>query len=74
MANIASIVTTTVGVVEAALSNDNIKGTILGKYSDGTPRSLPDAIKGEIVSPEDKDISKKRKKKKKKQRPTSLKL
>ena len=47
------------------------KDTILGKYSDGTTRNIPDAINGETLSAKDKEKTLKRVKKKKK---TKLKL
>lgn len=61
---------------KAVSENDDIKKTILGTYSDGTPRSLVDAYQGEILSPEDrllieermKEIRKKKKKKNKKKK------
>lgn len=45
---------------------------LFGRYADGSPRSLADAIYGEVVSPEDrllieKRIQKHKKKKKKKE-------
>ena len=53
------------GVVGVA-SNDKLQGLVLGKYSDGTPRSIPDAIKGEYKSPSTKAEKKKKSKKHKK--------
>lgn len=63
------------GVIEigkALSGNDDVKSFICGTYSDGTARSLPDAISGELLSPkqkkklQDKKSKKKKKNKKKK--------
>ena len=59
------------------LNTDNVKKTILGTYSDGTIRSVTDAMDGEIFSPktrakilrkEEKEKKKNKKKKHKKNR------
>lgn len=63
------------GIIEvgkAVSENDDIKSTIFGSYADGKPRSLSDAIKGEVLSPKQKkkvaDYKKAKKKKKKKKK------
>ena len=52
---------------EQLLQNKNLQGMILGKYSDGTPRSIPDAINGVLISPKErkKELKKINKRKKK---------
>lgn len=57
-----------VAVSEIILS-DKGKRFLCGEYTDGTTRSLPDAITGEIISPKDRaayENGKKKKSKKKK--------
>ena len=51
--------------------NEKIQKTLFGTYSDGTPRSLPDCLEGEILSPRDRErmIYRKKKKNKKKKKP-----
>lgn len=44
--------------------NDDIKSFLCGTYADGTPRSVPDMINGEYLSPKEKSKSNKKKKKK----------
>ena len=65
-------------VAETIISNDVIRGCVLGEYADGKPRSLPDAIKGEYLSPQQKKKAKegrdKRKKKRKKNGTVKFKL
>lgn len=51
------------------VTTKQVSGLIFGKYSDGTPRSLTDALNGEYLSPREKKhlfYSKKKKKKNKK--------
>lgn len=53
--------------------NKEIQKILFGTYTDGQPRSLSDAIDGEIISPEDrlaitKRLKKNEKKKKKKEK------
>lgn len=51
--------------------SDKGKRFLCGEYTDGTTRSLPDAITGEIISPSDRlayEESKKKKSKKKKKK------
>ena len=58
------------GAITAAseiILSEKGKRFLCGVYTDGTTRSLPDAITGEIISPKDRaDYGKKKKKKKKK--------
>lgn len=60
-------------VAGEVLSSSTVQKMVLGTYSDGTTRSLPDAIDGEIYSPGEKAKMAKRcigngKKKKKKKK------
>ena len=56
------------------VEDENVKGTIFGTYTNGKPRSMIDALNGEVIHPRDKLIiakrieknEKKKKKKKKK--------
>lgn len=49
------------------LGNKTVRKVLLGEYSNGTPRSLPDCLDGEILSPKErKKYVYKRKKKLKK--------
>ena len=41
-------------IVASAANEMGITKTLLGTYADGTTRSLPDAIQGEIYSPKQK--------------------
>ena len=52
---------------EQLLQNKNLQGMIRGKDSDGTPRSMPDAINGILLSPKErkKELKKINKRKKK---------
>ena len=63
-------VETIVSVLNGLGENKKVQKTILGTYSNGKTRSVIDALKGEIISPEDqllitKRLNKKKKKKKK---------
>lgn len=57
-----------VGEVINAATNEDLRKTILGTYSDGQPRSVIDALNGEVLSPKQqrKKLYKKRKSGKKK--------
>lgn len=65
------IVDTVLGVTDGLLGSKKVQTFLCGTYSDGTPRSLPDALNDEIYSPQQKknklknDKKKKKKKKKK---------
>ena len=55
--------------------NEKFRGMVLGTYSDGTARSIPDAITDEQLSPKTKaKIEKKAKKKAKKKKYAKFKL
>ena len=65
------IITTAIDAAEKLLGSENIQTFLCGKYSDGTPRSLPDALSDELYSPKQKknkalNEQKKKKNKKKK--------
>lgn len=70
--------TAVLGVAEKFITNDVIRGCVLGEYADGKPRSLPDALNGEFLSPQQKKKAKesrdKRKKKRKKNGTKKLQL
>lgn len=74
-----TVIDTIVSVITSLGSNDKFKGFICGTYSDGEPRSIPDAINNEILSPKQKKKimeadSKKKKKKKKKKNKDKIKI
>ena len=60
---------------ESFMNDPKARKTVFGTYSNGKPRSIIDALNGEVIHPEDKLLiakkieknKKKRKKKKKKQ-------
>ena len=69
MADPKLVVEAVLAVSEKILENKDFQGMVLGKYSDGTPRSIPDAMSDEIMSPKEKKkelkkIHKRRRKKK----------
>lgn len=71
----SSLIKIAVDVASAVAETDGFKSMMFGEYSDGTPRSLPDAIREEEFSPKQKaKAKKKKKKKKKKKRAAKLKL
>lgn len=75
MADKKIIVETVIAVSEKLLSNDKVKSIIFGTYSDGTPRSIPDAINNELYSPKQKKKAIKRnEKRKRKKKHAKLKL
>lgn len=49
------VVEAVVATAATLLANSNLRKTILGEYSDGTPRSLSDCLEGEIISPKDRE-------------------
>lgn len=55
-------------VLKEVVGNKDVRRIFLGTYSDGTTRSLPDAMNGEVYSPKTKGKAIKRNKKKKKKR------
>jgi hypothetical protein len=69
------IIATVVESIGKLAENDKIRGMVLGTYSDGSPRSIPDAIADEQLSPKTKEkLEKKMKKKAKKKKYTKFKL
>jgi hypothetical protein len=60
--------------------NDSVKKMVLGTYSDGSARSIPDALNDEFVSPKEKkkilygDDKKRKNKKNKKKKKNSVKF
>lgn len=59
---------TILDAVVAVSKSPSIQKALLGSYSDGTPRSLTDALDGEVLSPKQREeyLYKKKKKKHKK--------
>lgn len=56
------------------VASDKARSLLFGEYSDGTPRSLPDCLDGEILSPKDRKniiYGKQKKKKQNKKKSTS---
>lgn len=74
MSKASIIVDTAVAVANKISKSDDIKSFLCGTYSDGTPRSLPDAITNELYSPEQKSKAEKLAKKKKKNKKNKKKL
>lgn len=68
------VIDTIVGITDGLLGSEKVQKFLCGHYSDGSPRSLPDALNDELYSPQqkknknknDKKKNKKNKKKKKK--------
>ena len=60
------IVDAVIGVADGLLGSKKVQTFLCGTYSDGTPRSLPDALNDEIYSPQQKKNKIKNDKKKKK--------
>ena len=60
------IIDTIVAVTTKLCESDDFRKFMCGTYADGSTKSLPDAITGETLSPEQKEKVKKKKKKKKK--------
>lgn len=71
-----TIIDTIVSIFTSLGSNDDFKGFICGTYADGEPRSIPDAINNEILSPKQKQkiMEKSNKKKKKKKKKDKIKI
>ena len=61
-----AIIDTVIGITESLLGSDKVQKFLCGQYSDGTPRSLPDALNDELYSPKQKKNKNKNDKKKKK--------
>lgn len=70
MSKKASTVKALVAAAGGLFANEKIQRSLFGEYSDGTPRSLPDCLEGEILSPRDRErmLYKKNGKKKKKKK------
>ena len=51
MADMGKILEAVGAAVSAGMSNKKIMKTLVGEYTDGTPRSLIDALNGELLSP-----------------------
>lgn len=72
------LISAAIEVAKAVGTSDDFKSFMCGTYSDGTPRSLPDALNDEILSPKQKkkamEAKEKQKKKKKKKKYAKLKL
>ena len=68
--NYGGIIKKGVEIGKELISNGDIQKVFLGTYSDGTARSLPDALDGEIYSPKQrgKAIKRNNKRNKKKKR------
>lgn len=62
------VISAIVEVTSALAGNKEIKSMLCGEYCDGEPRSIPDAIRGEVLSPKQKKKVKDYKKAKKKKR------
>ena len=67
------IIDTILDVTNSLLESKKIQTFLCGQYSDGTPRSLPDALNDELYSPQQKknkayNENKKKKHKKKKKK------
>ncbi len=60
----AAIISTAVQVSKDIVKDEGVQSFLCGKYSDGTPRNMTDAINGEYLSPKQKKKAKKKKKKK----------
>ena len=65
MANVDKIIEAGIAIGNAITGSEDITKFLCGTYADGTPRSLPDAINGEFLSPKQKKKATKKKKKKK---------
>ena len=63
---VKEIIPIAVAVIEAAASNKTIGKFVCGEYTDGSVRSMADAIRGEVDNPKGKKKKKKHKKKKNK--------
>lgn len=59
------IIPIAVAVIEAAASNKTIGKFVCGEYTDGSVRSMADAIRGEVDNPKGKKKKKHKKKKNK---------
>ena len=71
---VTTVITTIGKAASDILSNDDVAKNVYGTYSDGTNRSLGDAIKGEYLSPKQKKKVDKKVNKVKKGKGTKFKL
>jgi hypothetical protein len=55
---------TAIAVATGLLGNESVQKFLCGTYSDGSARSLPDALGDELYSPKQKRVKKMSKKKK----------
>lgn len=62
------IIETAVAVATKLCGSEEFKTFMCGTYSDGSPRSLPDAISNETLSPKQKEKAEKAKAKRKKKK------
>ena len=68
MSKAKTIVDTVLNVTDSLLGSEKVQTFLCGTYSDGTPRSLPDALNDELYSPKQKKNKAKNDKKKKKKK------
>ena len=62
------VVDTVLAITDGLIGSEKVQTFLCGKYSDGTPRSLPDALNDELYSPQQKKNQNNKKKKKKKKK------
>lgn len=62
------VIDTVVGIADGLLGSEKVQKFLCGHYSDGSPRSLPDALNDELYSPQQKKNKEKNSKKKKKKK------
>ena len=78
MSKAIKVIESLISAGKTIAGNDDIQKMILGTYSDGSPRSLPDALNDEFISPKEKKNilygDKKKKKKHKKKKSVKFKL
>lgn len=67
MGKLDTVITAATQII-GVVTNEDLRKTVLGTYSDGKPRSIIDAYNGEVLSPKQKQkkLYKKRKSGKKK--------
>ena len=67
MGKLDTVITAATQII-GVVTNEDLRKTVLGTYSDGKPRSIIDAYNGEVLSPKQKQkkLYKKRKAGKKK--------
>lgn len=62
----AEIITAVAGAAKEIITSEKVQEMVLGKYDDGSIRSIPDAIHGVVESPNKRSKENHKKKKKKK--------